>query len=351
MTERSGRRMPAQWEPQEAVWLSWPHNEATWPRRFANIPRFFSHLAWQISQSTDVQIIVPEAHASQAREVLGTSKLATKTCDIRWTIAETNDCWIRDYGPTFVWEKTLGQSDRLLGVDWEYNAWGKKYAPWDDDNDIAKTVCNILGIPSDASPLCLEGGAIETDGNGRLLTTPNCLINDNRNPGWTKEHIARELYERIGVTEVVWLDGGGLSGDDTDGHIDQLARFLNQQNVVVAVCDDESDPNFEPLEENYRQLKLWGRTTNPEVTIHRLPIPKPRDIDGHRVPESYCNFLMLGRDRLLLPVFNQPMYDEHAIRLLSDLLPATNIEPIDCSDLVWGLGALHCASREQPKAI
>ena len=141
-----------------------------------------------------------------------------------------------------------------------------------------------------------------------------------------------------------------MIGDDTDGHIDQLARFLDPTNIVVAVCDDENDPNHKPLEDNYRQLRLWGNSTDPKVSVHRLPIPAKREIDGQRVPESYCNFLMLGRDRLLVPTFGQTAADEHAISVIRELACGANVESIDCQDLIWGLGALHCASRDQPKA-
>ncbi len=336
------RRTPAEWEPQEAVWLAWPHSLETWPGRFDRMPLFFANWARLMAETTPVRILVPESLAKSAALVLPGNRR------IEWVVAPTNDAWVRDYGPTFVHDASLGG---MVGIDWHYNAWGGKYPPWDDDDAAAALMCNAIGIPRIRSELCLEGGAIETDGRGRLLTTPECLITETRNPGWSSERISKELCKQMGVSEVVWLSGGGLVGDDTDGHIDQLARFLDPENIVVAVCDDPSDPNHEPLEANYRQLCLWGSSTEPQVQIHRLPIPALREIDGQRVPESYCNFLMLGRERLLVPSFGQHQADDHARSLLSELAGGATVEAIDCQDLIWGLGALHCASRDQPKRL
>jgi agmatine deiminase len=172
------------------------------------------------------------------------------------------------------------------------------------------------------------------------------LVTQTRNPGWTQEQIIQELHRQLGVLEIVWLDGGGLVGDDTDGHIDQLARFIDSENVVVAVCDDPGDENHEPLEENFRQLHLWGDATSPQVRVHRLPIPPARFIRDQRVPESYCNFLRLGKERLLIPTFAAET-DDAALGLLREVSGA-DVVGVNCRDLVWGLGALHCASRDQP---
>ncbi len=333
------RRVPAEWEPQQAVWLTWPHSESTWPGRLERMPAFFAKWACQIAESTPVFLLTPESHLPQAKSFLGTA------CNrIEIVIAPTNDCWIRDYGPTFV------RTDRgIEAVDWKYNAWGGKYPPWDQDAAAAKQICDHVKIPSESSDLCLEGGALEHDGMGRLITTPECLVTDTRNPGWSSQEVASELHARLGVHEIVWLTGGGLEGDDTDGHVDQLARFTDPRNIVCAVSNARDDPNSERLETNFRQLRLWARSTYPQPEIHPLPIPMARQIDGTRVPESYCNFLMLSRDRVLVPVFGQKTFDDQAIGILSELCHGAHIEPIDCQDLVWGLGALHCASRDQPR--
>ncbi len=330
-------RVPAEWEPQAAVWLAWPHNRDTWPGRFEKMPAFYRDWVRLIAQSTPVRILAAGDAWKVAQSMVGAID------QVEIIDCPTNDCWIRDFGPTFVSRQDDGS---IEGIDWRYNAWGGKYPPWDDDQAAAPLICEYAKLPCRTSTLCLEGGAMEIDGRGRLLTTPSCLLTETRNPGWSVDEISQELHRRIGVREIVWLDGGGLVGDDTDGHIDQLARFVNATNVVAAVCEDIDDPNHLPLEENYRQLHLWGDATQPRVEIHRLPIPPARFTDGQRVPESYCNFLMLGKDRLLVPTFAAPS-DDRAVGLLRELSGA-DLTRVDCQDLVWGLGALHCASRDQP---
>ena len=334
------RRVPAEWEPQAHLWLSWPHNLETWPGHFQGIPDFFARWVRLIAESTAVRVLASHEVARQCESMIrdvGNTQIVP---------IATNDCWIRDYGPTFVED---GPERKQLGINWKYNAWGGKYPPWELDDRVAPQICQHLGIPCVDGALCLEGGALEFDGGGRLLTTPECLITPTRNPGMSKDAVSLELYRQLGVDEIVWLDGGGLRGDDTDGHIDQLARFVDRKHVVVAVCDDEADENAAGLEENLRQLHLWGDTTSPRVSVHRLPIPPARYIDGTRVPESYCNFLRLGKERLLVPTFDAPT-DDHALGLLRELSGA-EVTGIDCREMVWGLGALHCGSRDQPAPV
>ena len=209
----------------------------------------------------------------------------------------------------------------MIAVDWKYNAWGGKYPPWESDDAAAAKIASQLGIRSQRSKLCIEGGGIETDGQHRLIVFRDCLETDTRNPGWSNEQIVQELYRSLGILEIVWLDGGGLEGDDTDGHIDQLARFVDPQNVVAAVCDNDDDKNAAGLQTNFRQLDLWSQQTQPQVQVHRLPIPPARMINETRVPESYCNFLRIGTDRMLVPTFGNPAQDDTAIGILSDCAP------------------------------
>jgi agmatine deiminase len=327
--------MPAEWEPAEAVWISWPHKPDTWPGRFQAIEPLFADLVRTLAEVLPVRVLASDAIAPSAQQHLA----GCPRVDL--VPIPTNDCWIRDYGPSFV------QVDhQLCGIDWRYNAWGGKYPPWDDDDRAAKLICRHANIRCQTSELCLEGGAIETDGRGRLLTT-GCLLTKSRNPDWTKEQIAEHLYQLLGITEIAWVDGGSLQGDDTDGHIDQLARFIDPQHVVVATCEQQSDPNWSGLQTNLRQLEIWGACSEPAVEIHRLPIPPARFIDGARLPESYCNFLRLGDECTLVPTFGCKQTDDRAIGLLHDLL-STQVIGFDCRDLVWGLGALHCASLNQP---
>ena len=341
-TDLSDPRVPAEWEAIECVWLAWPHNPNTWPGEIDGVPRLnripdvFSKIVRPIAKTTPVKILADGDAAAQARELVGSAR------NVNIVQASTNDVWIRDFGPTFVKSRCTGE---MHAVDWRYNAWGGKYPPWDDDAAAAKRICQSADVSRIESKLCVEGGAMEFDGDRRMLTTPMCLLGPTRNPNWTIEQISQEIYRHTGVTEILWIDGGGLQGDDTDGHIDQLARFIDKTNVVAAVAPKD-DPNHSGLKQNFLQLQWWGESTRPQVTIHPLMIPPARFIDNTRVPESYCNFLRLGPDRILLPSFH-PDTDTAAIETISAITGAT-IELIDCRELVWGLGALHCCSRDQP---
>lgn len=334
------RRWPAEWEPQTAIWLSWPHNLDTWPGRFDAIPEAFAKFASACAEVVPVRILVAPHAMRVAKD------LVENVSNIELLECPTNDCWIRDFGPTFV-----QAGEQVVAVDWRYNAWGGKYPPWDHDAAVAPKVAEWAAVKCGSSELGCEGGALETDGRGRLLTTPDCIITDTRNPGWDQERVATELHRQLGVHEILWLDGGGLEGDDTDGHIDQIARFIDARNVVCAVCDDPADPNHQPLESNYRQLRVWGRDTEPTVDVHRLPIPPRRYIEGQRVPESYCNFLIVGGRRVIVPTFESADSDSFAVELFEQLMPEFEIYPLDASQLAWGLGAFHCASQQQPAAV
>lgn len=339
--------MPAEWEPVAAIWLAWPHNRDTWPGNFDTIEPFFAKWATLIAEQTPVRILA-QGDVQRSATAEFKRQFGKLPANIEFVPIETNDCWIRDYGPSFVFV-----DDQLQTVDWRYNAWGGKYPPWDKDDAAAAKIASHLSLACQRRELCLEGGAIETDGTHRLLTFRDCIETETRNPGWSNQQIVQELYAAMGILEIVWLDGGGLQGDDTDGHIDQLARFVDPSNVVVAVSDDKADPNAAGLDANFRQLDLWGRQTQPNVQVHRLPIPPARHINKIRVPESYCNFLRVGPERLLVPQFGSPLSeasatDDQAAGILRELCPQSEIIPVDCRDLVWGLGALHCASANQP---
>ena len=334
------KRVPAEWEPQRAVWIAWPHNLETWPGRFEPIPDCFRRFIGAIAEAVPVNVI--------GRGDLRTAAALDAYDHVAWFDIETNDSWIRDYGPTFVLEGT----ERGYAIDSHYNPWGGKYPPWDADNAATAEIIRHSSWQRVAGDLCLEGGALEWDGTGRLMTTTSCLVTDTRNPGWSKQRVEDQLRQLAGAREILWVDGGGLIGDDTDGHIDQLARFIDAETIVVAVSDDTSDPNHLGLEANERLIRHWADTTAPRPSVHRLPIPPARLIDGQRVPESYCNFLRVGPDRLLVPTFGCEASDGYAIGLLAELArrttPQVEVVGVDSRDLVWGLGSLHCASCNEP---
>ncbi len=335
MTVSQSIRWPAEWEPQAAVWLSWPHNRDTWPGHFERVPESYASFVRAVTEFTPVKLLVPKKVRHEADPFLKTfHRVEAIECN-------TNDCWIRDYGPTFVIDE-LGQ---LAGVDWEYNSWGQKYGPWDDDAKVAALILQRQGIRRLDGGMCVEGGALETDGQGILLTTPDCVLTDTRNPGLTQSAAEQIFRERLGIREVVWLSGGGIEGDDTDGHIDQLARFTSARSIVCAVCDDTDDVNHPPLEANYQQLLNWGKPRG--VDVVRLPLPRPRHVNDQRVPECYCNFLITNR-LVLVPTFRDPSGDARAVSILKEQFPQHEVRGLDAAELAWGLGAFHCASQQQP---
>jgi agmatine deiminase len=329
------RHWPAEWERHTATWLAWPHNPNTWPGRIQHIPPIYASFVRMVAEVEPVKLLANETVAR------GAAKWLKGIDNVELIPISTNDCWVRDYGPTFV--RSEGQ---LVAVHWKYNAWGGKYPPWELDAANGRAIAQSAAATYSPSPLCAEGGAIETNGQGVLLTTPECLHCDSRNAGWSVEAIENELKLQLGVHEVLWLQGGGIEGDDTDGHIDQLARFVRSDAIVCAVCDDPNDPNHRPLERNYQQLVQWGKHRPQPVEVHRLPLPPPRHINGQRVPESYCNFIFAG-NRILVPTYRNTRADAVALEMIRHLSPAANVIGLDASELAWGLGAFHCASQQQ----
>ncbi len=337
----SPHRWPAEWELQQSTWLSWPHNVATWPGRFEQIPAVFERLVHELAQVQPVEILSgpPNYRCALLDGVRHWNNVRVHT-------VATDDSWIRDYGPTFVKHVSDGS---LVGVDWRYNAWGGKYLPYDNDAAVTEWICRSLRSMRSSSSLHCEGGAIEGNGQGVALTTTKCLTSPTRNPGWPRRLIENELRAQLGVETVVWVDGGGLAGDDTDGHIDQLARFVNANTLVAATSSDRTDPNALGLDENVRQLRAVSLPTGERFNVVTLPTPPPRFIDQQRVPESYCNFVF-ANGIIIVPTFRSESTDLQAIETLTRLMPERRIIPLDAYDLSWGLGAFHCVTQQQPHA-
>ncbi|GIW99250.1 MAG: peptidyl-arginine deiminase [Pirellulaceae bacterium] len=340
MTHPSPYRWPAEWEAQAATWLAWPHNLNTWPGRFENIPACFERFAKTLAEVQPVHVLVNPGCEQSARDHLSGQS------NIHLHVVPTNDCWIRDYGPTFVVRR---DDHTLAGVDWKYNAWGEKYPPYEDDAAVAEFICRVVGCPRNQASIYCEGGALDGNGAGTLLTTRRCLLHPKRNPGWTQEMVEAELIRQLGVDTILWLDGRGLEGDDTDGHIDQLARFVNATTVVVAVSSDPYDSNRPFLDANLRALQTYRTADDLPLETVALPTPPPRHIEGSRVPESYCNFL-IANEIVVVPMFQHERTDQQAIEILQHYFADRTIVPLDATDLVWGLGAFHCASQQQPLA-
>jgi len=332
-------RMPAEWEPHTATWLSWPHNRDTWPGTFAPIPEVWTELVRTLAAYEPVRILAGgEGVMSEARRYVGNIP-GVELYDI-----PTNDAWMRDHGPTFLVNAT-GAPPAL--VDWQYNAWGGKYPPFDQDDLVGKRIAKKTGYQRFAPGVVLEGGAIDVNGRGTVLTTASCLLNENRNPGMSKPAMEQILRDNLGVKHVIWLSGG-IAGDDTDGHIDQLARFVAPGVVLAMTEDDPSDANHDPLAENVSQLREATDQDGNPLEIVTLPMPRAIYHDEYRLPASYANFY-IANGVVIVPTFDDP-HDETALRTLGELFPSRRVCGLPAIDLIWGLGAYHCVTQQQPKA-
>ena len=340
-----GFRMPAEWEPHRGTWLSWPHKEASWPGRFGSVPGIFSRMVRLLAEREEVHINVSgPAMETQVRELLADA--GADPANIFFHHNPTNDAWCRDHGPIFVQRRSPGKTEQAI-LDWEYNAWGGKYPPYDLDDVIPTRVGREYGIPVYYPGMVLEGGSIDVNGRGTLLTTEACLLNPNRNPGLDRAAIEARLRGHLGVSNILWL-GDGIAGDDTDGHVDDLTRFVDPTTVVTAVETDPADENYEPLQENLERLRAMRDQDGTPLRVVTLPIPRPVYCDGQRLPASYANFY-IANGLVLLPTYD-PERDAEAQATLQRLFPDRDVIGMDCTDLVWGLGAFHCVTQQWPRA-
>jgi agmatine deiminase len=334
-----GFRMPAEWEPHAATWLSWPHKEASWPGKFEVVPPIWVEMVRALAPGEQVHILVNESAPAPAVRALlaaaGVSPSAVTLHDV-----PTDDAWIRDHGPIFVRRGT-----ELAVVDFGYNAWGGKYPPWDQDDRVPARVAELLALPRFAASIVLEGGSIDVNGCGTVLTTEQCLLNPNRNPHLDRGAIERTLRAYLGVRHVVWL-GDGIAGDDTDGHVDDLVRFVDPTTVVTVLEEDPRDENYQPLRDNLERLRRATDQDGRPLRVVTLPMPEPIFFEGQRLPASYANFY-IGNRVVLVPTFNRAR-DAVALATLAGLFAGRRVVGIDATDLVWGLGAVHCVTQQQP---
>ena len=342
-----GYRWPAEWEPQAATWIAWPHNVETWPGEFAQIPAIFQQLIATLLQWEPVHLLAAEPHiADQAHGWLD-ELAAAATHPLHWHNIATNDAWVRDFGPTFLISEDPDKgAAKLAGIDWPYNAWGGKYPPYELDQHATGKILAGLEIECFHPSLILEGGAIEGNGAGTIITTETCLLNTNRNPGSTRVMVEQVFSDYLGAKQVIWLNGSGLVGDDTDGHIDQLVRFVNSSTVVAASCDNVQDPCFQPLRENVRKLESADLVDGKTLEVITLPLPQPVKYQEQRLPASYCNFY-IANGGIIVPQFDDP-HDELAREVLEKCFPDREVVGLPATALVWGLGTVHCLTQQQP---
>jgi agmatine deiminase len=333
--------MPAEWEPHEATWISWPDvNGQSFPESYDRVVPTLVRMASAIAESEILRINVRTP--DQEREVRALLSPLTPMERVEFFEIPTNEPWCRDHGPIFVKRPEL---PKLAINDFGYNAWGGKYPPFDADDVVPTTIARHLGLPLFEPGFILEGGSVDPNGAGALLTTESCLLNPNRNPSMFRQQIEQGLRDYLGVDQILWL-GDGIEGDDTDGHVDDITRFVSRSAVVTVVEPDQSDPNHHPLEENLQKLRAMKLSDGTPLSVIELPMPPRIDREGLRLPASHANFY-IANTSVLLPAFGGES-DRIAASILSDLFPTRKIIPIDCRELIWGLGAFHCLTQQQP---
>jgi len=344
-----GFRMPAEWEPHEATWIGWPHNRSDWPGKFSLIPWVFGEIVRRIAPGEIVRILVgSESHESRARNVL--ARAGVDASGFRFHRFPTNRGWTRDFGPIFVTRDRPAPRKAILGFG--FNGWAK-YDDWKLDRRVPGRAARALKIPllpaeSGGSQVVLEGGSIDVNGKGTLLTTEECLLDQTiqpRNPGMTRPAWERVLRDHLGVRNVLWL-GRGIAGDDTHGHVDDLARFVSARTAVLCREANSKDDNYSALEENRERFESFRLEDGSRIDVVDLPMPAPLRFSGRRLPASYANFYVSNR-AVLVPTFNDPN-DRLALGILAELFPDRVVVGIHAVDLVWGLGTIHCLTQQEP---
>jgi agmatine deiminase len=343
-------RMPAEWDMHTSTWIAWPHNAQDWPGRFQPIPWVYSEIVRQLSQVEEVNILVNDERAEKvATRILMRS--GANLARLHFHLWKTDRIWLRDSGPIFV-----KKGDDVAVTNWKFNAWAK-YPNWLNDDQIPEHVAKLQGLdrfdPMVTLPdgsehrVVLEGGSIDVNGAGAMLTTEECLLSQvqQRNPGVSREQLEDVFRRFLGVEQVLWLNRG-CAGDDTHGHVDDIARFTAVDTIVAAVEPNTADENHLPLAENLERLRGFKQASGESYRIVELPMPSPVIFDGERLPASYANFY-IANDLVLVPTFNDAN-DRVALNILADQFPTRKVIGIHCGDFIWGLGALHCMTQQEP---
>jgi agmatine deiminase len=351
-----GYRMPAEWEPHEATWLAWPHNPEDWPGKFQPIPWVYAEIVGHLARVEDVHILVDDAAAEKrARNVL--KKTGANLKRVHFHLWPTDRVWTRDSGPIFVKTRQSGEYAPVAVTNWTFNAWAK-YSDWHLDDKIPGMVAELLGVPqweptvetaSGQQRVVLEGGSIDVNGAGTLITTEECLLSEvqQRNPGVSREQLEKVLHDFLGIEQVLWMNRG-IAGDDTHGHVDDITRFVGPNTIVTVVEPNTEDENHLPLQENLDRLKSARNPGGKPFQIIELPMPPPIVFQGQRLPASYANFY-IANNVVLVPIFNRAN-DRKALNILAEAFPSHEVVGIYCGDLIWGMGTLHCMTQQQPRA-
>lgn len=340
-----GYYFPAEFAPHTATWLSWPHKEASWPGKIHTIFPRYAEFVKYLSYSERVCINVRD-EAMKAFALEQISAAGADLTRVQFFFHPTNDAWCRDHGPAFL-INPLAEHKKVV-VDWNYNAWGGKYPPFDLDDVIPTRIAEKLGLPVYYPGIIMEGGSVDFNGNGTVMTSKQCLLNENRNPHLNQGQIEQYLMDYYGVQQVLWVDEG-IIGDDTDGHIDDTVRFVSESTVITVVEEDKQDENYEILQQNLRQLKAMRLHNGKALDIVELPMPDPVIWEDQRLPASYGNFYICNK-YVIVPTFRQPK-DDRVCRIIQECFPKHEVVGIDSTDIIWGLGSFHCLSQQEPEVV
>jgi agmatine deiminase len=341
-------RMPPEWAPHLACYLVWPHNLETWPGKFDLIPPLYADMVVSIAQFEPVRLMIRDReHIDVVRSMLLDAARGNHSSirDIELLHVPTNDSWARDHGPTFVNKVAPSDGPAQLALDWRFNSWGGKYGAFDLDDMVPQRLAERYGFEVIEPNIVLEGGSIDVNGAGSVLTTESCLLNPNRNPELNRAEIEDYLRTYLGVTNVLWL-GDGIAGDDTDGHIDDLARFVSADTIVTVIENDPRDENYAVLQDNLERLHAMRDQAGRPFRIETLPMPPAVIYEDTRLPASYANFY-IANGGIVMPTFDGPR-DEESFATLRRLFPGRRVVGLPSNDMVWGLGSVHCLSQQHP---
>ena len=340
-----GYYFPAEFAPHDATWLSWPHKEASWPGKIHSIYPFYCQFIKELTLGEKVFININD----EAMKAFAVNCLTESNVDlskVEFCVHPTNDAWCRDHGPAFLINPAAEQKKVI--VDWGYNAWGGKYPPFDLDDVVPTCIAKKYNIPVYHPGIVMEGGSVEFNGAGTVLTSRACLLNPNRNPHLNQAQIEAFLMHYYGVDQVLWIDEG-IIGDDTDGHIDDTVRFVSEDTVLSVVEEDKNDENYSLLQTNLKQLKTLRLINGKQLNIVELPMPDAVVFEDQRLPASYANFYIANQS-VIVPTF-QCDKDDKALQIIQDCFPTRKVVGIDSTEIIWGLGSFHCLSQQEPSVI
>lgn len=337
-----GYYFPAEFAPHIATWLSWPHKEASWPGKIDKIYPYYCRFIGELAKNEKVRINVND-EIMKSFAIACLQRSGIELGNIEFFFHPTNDAWCRDHGPAFLINPSATQKKVI--VDWGYNAWGNKYPPYDLDDQVPTLIGNHFGIPVFNPGIVMEGGSVEFNGKGSLMTSTACLLNPNRNPQLSQQQIEEYLHNFYGVDQILWVDEG-IIGDDTDGHIDDTVRFVNEDTVLTVIEEDRNDDNYSLLRHNRKQLSEMRLANGKQLNIVELPMPDEVVWEDQRLPASYANFYVANKS-VIVPTYRCNS-DEKALKIIQECFPDREIVGIDSAEIIWGLGSFHCLSQQEP---